>query len=383
MEKKGALHGITVLDISRMLPGPFCTMVLADHGARVITIEDKRFEKEGSFPPSVNRNKEHMTLNLKSREGKEIFYRLVGNADILVEGFRPGVAARLGVDYDTLKEKNPGLIYCSISGYGQTGPLRDRPGHDVNYLGVSGLLDQIGPKDGAPTIPGFQIADIAGGGLHGALGILLALFDRTRTGRGQFIDIAMTDCCLPMLAVNMDLQRLTGERPKRSDAFLSHGYAFYNTFETRDGKYLTLGALEPHFWNTLCDHLGVPPHLSCLQLNKEKQGEIKAFMEDTFKKKDRHEWELELDQLPICWGPVNTLEEAMESEVFSARQMVVETVAPNGDREKTFGVPIKMSETPGSIRSTPVGFGESTVKILEEVEFSRDDIDAFFTKEII
>ena len=157
MESKGALAGIKVLDISRLLPGPFCSMILADHGATVIAVEDKRYINSGNYLPEVNRNKRHITLNLKSEQGKEIFYRLAEDVDVIIEGFRPGTVKKLGIDYESVRKFNPGIIYCSITGYGQTGSYKDKPGHDVNYMSMAGLLDQIGPAGGAPTIPGIQI----------------------------------------------------------------------------------------------------------------------------------------------------------------------------------------------------------------------------------
>ena len=193
MSKNGALFGITVIDLSRLLPGPYCSMILADHGARVIAVEDKRFLADGLFLNLINRNKEHMSLNLKTEKGKEIFFRLIQNADVVLEGFRPGVVERLGVGYETVRRINPRIIYCSITGYGQDGPFRDRVGHDANYLSYAGVLDLIGEADRPPSIPGIQIADIAGGGMNAAIGILLALFARDKSGNGQYIDISMTD----------------------------------------------------------------------------------------------------------------------------------------------------------------------------------------------
>ncbi|MBE9541268.1 MAG: CoA transferase, partial [Proteobacteria bacterium] len=175
-----ALEGIKIIDLSRMLPGPYCSMILADHGARVIAIEDKRFMADDIFLSPVNRNKDHMTLNLKTKEGQEIFFKLIREADVLMEGFRPGVTKRLGIDYEVLKRINPGIIYCSITGYGQDGPFRDIAGHDVNYLSFAGILGIIGEKDGSPCIPGIQIADLVGGGMNAAIGILLALVARER-----------------------------------------------------------------------------------------------------------------------------------------------------------------------------------------------------------
>ena len=199
--KFGALDGITVIDLSRLLPGPYCSMILADHGARVIAIEGRQFVADGLFFNTINRNKEHMSLNLKTEEGKQIFSRLVEKADVVLEGFRPGVVDRLGVDYGSVRKVNPKIIYCAITGYGQDGPFRDRVGHDVNYLSFAGVLNLMGEADRPPSIPGIQIADIAAGGMNAAIGILLALFAREKTGKGQYIDISMTDGMVGFLPI--------------------------------------------------------------------------------------------------------------------------------------------------------------------------------------
>jgi crotonobetainyl-CoA:carnitine CoA-transferase CaiB-like acyl-CoA transferase len=212
----GALKGVTVLDLSRLLPGPFCSMILADHGARVIAIEDKKqYAADGLFVPTVQRNKQHMTLDLKTPEGQEIFFRLAAIADVIIEGFRPGVVERLGVDYERVRRVKPDIVYCSITGYGQNGPYAQRVGHDVNYLGYAGVLDLMGAPDRPPSIPGIQIADIAAGGMNGAIGILLALFARQRTGEGQRIDISMSDGMLAMLPVAQFWQAFSGQAPRR------------------------------------------------------------------------------------------------------------------------------------------------------------------------
>ncbi|MDO9262857.1 MAG: CaiB/BaiF CoA-transferase family protein, partial [Desulfosalsimonadaceae bacterium] len=238
MSGKGALSGLTVLDLSRLLPGPFCSMILADHGARVIAVEDSRYAAEAGGNATVLRNKEHMTLNLKSEAGREIFLKMADRADVVLEGFRPGVVERLGVGYDAVSARNPGIIYCSISGYGQTSPFRNEAGHDVNYLSVAGVLDLIGEGDRPPSIPGIQIADLAGGGMNAVIGILLALHARHQTGKGQYIDISMTDGSLSLLSLVLSLKQFTGLPVKRADSFLSHRYACYNTYETADGRYL-------------------------------------------------------------------------------------------------------------------------------------------------
>lgn len=376
MSKSGALTGITVLDLSRLLPGPFCSMILADHGARVIAIEDKRFMADNLFITTVNRNKEHMSLNLKTPEGKEIFFRLAKKTDILIEGFRPGVVDRLGVDYDTIRNINSNIIYCSITGYGQTGKHRSRAGHDVNYLGYSGVLELIGAPDRPPSIPGIQIADIAGGGMNAVIGILLALWARERIGKGQHIDISMTDGMLNFLPLVLFFLQHDGKIPKRGDSLLSHRYACYNTYETLEGRYISIGAVENRFWQQLCKHLGVPEYAP-LQYDENKRAEIIEFMKNTFKRKTLSEWEAELANLDVCWSPVKTLQEVLEDPFFRKRETVVDISQKNNDKTATLGVTVKLSETPGTIRTPPVDFGESTVSILQELGYTKNQIEAF------
>jgi len=382
MTAEGALAGITVVDLSRLLPGPYCSMILADHGARVIAIEDRRFLADGLFMNTVNRNKEHMTLNLKTAEGGEIFQRLVKTADVVMEGFRPGVVAKLGVDYPSVAAVNPRIVYCSISGYGQNGPFRDRVGHDCNYLSISGVLDLIGPADGPPSIPGVQFADIAGGGMNAAIGILLALYARERTGKGQYIDISMTDSMVGFLPAALFFKQLTGRSPRRSNAILSHRYACYNTYETADGRFLSIGAVENRFWKQLCDTLGVPEY-AALQYDEDRRTELIDFMRATFKRKPMAEWEAVLCDRDICWGKVQHLNEVLSDPLFRERHMVVDIADQQGKSVPTLGVSVKLSGTPGSVRTPPKAFGESTRAILEELGYSAADIEAFHEKGVV
>ena len=381
MPKNGALSGITVIDLSRLLPGPFCSMILADHGARVISVEDKRFISDDFFVSTVNRNKEHMSLNLKTPEGKEVFYRLVTRADVLLEGFRPGVVHRLGVDYDTLRKVNPRIIYCSITGYGQTGPNKDRAGHDVNFIGYSGVLDLMGEPNRPPSIPGVQIADIAGGGMNAAIGVLLALWARERTGKGQYIDISMTDGVVGLLSLPLYFFQRTGEMPKRGEWVLSHRYAFYNTYETADGNFISLGAVENRFWKKLCEHLGVPEYAG-LQYDEDHREEIMEFMRKRFKQKRLSEWEADLVELDVCWGRIQKIDEVLNDPVFREREMVVDMDLKNGKKTIALGVPIRLSETPGKIRTPPVAFGENTQDILRELQFTPEQIEMFQSKDV-
>jgi len=378
----GALEGIEVIDLSRMLPGPYCSMILADHGARVIAIEDKRFMADDIFLSPVNRNKDHMTLNLKTKEGHDIFFKLIRDADVLMEGFRPGVTKRLGIDYETLKKVNSRIIYCSITGYGQDGPYRDVAGHDVNYLSFAGILDMIGEKDRTPCIPGIQIADLVGGGMNAAIGILLALVAREKTGRGQYIDISMTDGMVGLLSVPLYIFQRNGMVPKRSDTFLSHRYACYNVYETADRRYISIGAVENRFWQNLCDVLDVPEY-GPLQYDDSNRKEILAFCRKAFKKKTLDEWVRELKDKDVCWGKVQNLEEVFNDPIFLARDMVCEVKDNKGKSVTVLGIPVKLSDTPGSIRTAPVGFGESTKKILEELGYAKREIDRFMEKGVV
>ncbi len=376
MLEKGALTGITVLDLSRLLPGPFGSMILADHGARVISIEDKRFIADGFFITTVNRNKEHISLDLKTAEGKEIFFRLVKTADVVMEGFRPGVVQRLGVDYDTVCRVNPGIIYCSITGYGQTGPCVNRVGHDVNYLSNAGILDLIGQADASPAIPGVQIADIAGGGMNAVIGILLALFARNQSGKGQYIDISMTDGMLGFLSIPLFFHQMTSKIPTRSDAILSHRYACYNTYETADGRFLSIGAVEHRFWKKLCEHLELPEYID-LQYDDSVRMEIIDTLRAVFRRKTLDQWNSDLGDLEICWGKVQNLEDVLKDPLFREREMVIDLEGKDGKSTPVFGVSVKLSRTPGTVRTPAVGFGESTVSILREIGYAENDIAAF------
>ncbi len=382
MIKKGALSDITVIDLSRLLPGPYCSMILADHGARVIAVESKQFMADGLFMNTVNRNKEHMSLNLKSEGGKQIFLRLIEKADVMLEGFRPGVVDRLGVDYQSVQKVNPKIIYCSITGYGQDGPFRDRVGHDVNYLSYAGVLNLIGEPDRPPSIPGIQIADIAAGGMNAAIGILLALFAREKTGRGQYIDISMTDGMVGFLPVALFFKQLTGHDPLRADALFSHRYACYNTYETADGRFLSIGAVENRFWKRLCDHLNVPQY-AALQYDDSHREEILDFMRVTFRKQTLDEWDAELADLEICWGRVQTFSEMLADPLFREREMILELKGRTGEKKAAIGVPVKLSETPGSVRSAAVDFGESTPSILRELGYSENEIEEFAESKVI
>ncbi len=382
MGKTGALSGITVLDLSRLLPGPYASMILSDHGARVICIEDRRFAGEVFENNTVNRGKEHMTLNLKSEEGRSIFFRMAESADVVLEGFRPGVTKRLGVDYESVSKVNPGIVYCSITGYGQTGPYSGSVGHDVNYLSIAGVLDLIGEPGGRPVIPGIQIADMAGGGMNAVIGIMLALFSRQKTGRGQYIDISMTDGSMSLLSLAVSFLQTPGHSVGRGDSLLSHRYACYNTYETQDGLYLSIGAVENRFWRNLCDYFNVPEYAP-LQYDDTRRKEILEFMKGKFHSRPLSHWKEALAGLEICWAPVQTLSEALEDPCFLHRQMVVELNDEQGRTLTALGAPVKLSENPADVRGMPPEFGKDTRVVLKEFGYGDEQIDALSEKGVI
>lgn len=380
--QNGALTGIRVLDLSRLLPGPYCSMILADHGAEVIAVEDKRFQAAGHYIALLNRNKRHLALDLKTPEGRAVFLKLADRADVLIEGFRPGVARRLGVDYDTLRERNPGLVYCAITGYGQSGPLRDRAGHDVNYLAAAGVLELVGEPGRAPVIPGVQLADIAGGGMNGAIGILLALMARERTGKGQYVDISMADGMVGMLPLAFFFRQLTGAFPQRGAGMLSHRYACYNTYETADGRFVALGAVEPVFWQRLCEHLEMPDWIP-LQYDETRREEIIADLREIFRAHPLAYWQKRLERLDACCEPVRTLEEVMAEPHFRERGTLVTAADETGRPADTLGVAVKLSGTPGGLRTPPVAFGASTRDILRELGYDDAHIERLYAKNVV
>jgi len=382
MERSGSLSGIKVLDLSRLLPGPYCSMILADHGAEVIAVEDRRFKKDDLFFNSINRNKRHMSLNLKSDEGKEIFYKLAEKSDVMLEGFRPGVAERLGVDYQTLRTINPSIIYCSITGYGQDGPFRDRVGHDVNYMATAGLLGLIGPESGPPSIPGVQFADIAGGSMNAVIGILLALYARTTSGTGQYIDISMTDGLLGFLSLPHFFSQKSGSDPCRGNDLLSHRYGCYNIYETADGRFIAIGAVENRFWARLCTILGMDEYAD-RQYDEEIRVEIIERFKKCFSTRSAQKWNEILADQEVCYSVVQDYQDVINSQLFRERKVIVDRREPDGAVITELGIAIKLTETPGSIRTKPVDFGADTVEILAELGYLEKQINEYAEKEII
>jgi alpha-methylacyl-CoA racemase len=394
----GVLDGITVLEMARVPPAEMPGMFLADMGADVLKIETPPDEPEDATARRraafayVNRNKRSLALNMKAPEGQAIFKKLAAAADVIVEGFRPGVMKRLGGDYETLSAANPRLVYCSLSGFGHNGPYRDYPAHDGNYLSLAGVLNLIGEPDRKPIFPLNLVADYGGASMHGALGIMMALFARERTGRGQHVDVSYLDTSLALLAAtpNMRFFWSDGMAPKRGEGFLGGSYPYYAVYETRDRKYLTIGCTEPWLWENFCKAINRPdfvkfarrPDQFVRAANTEEVA-CREEIEALIRTRTRDEWYDFLVKADVCVGKVYEPEEVVADPQVQARDMVVEMRHPVHGTVTQFGQPIKLSETPGTIRSVAPYSGEHTDQVLGELGLREGDIRSLREKKIV
>ncbi len=370
-----ALQGIRVLDLSQLYPGPLCTMILADLGAEVIKVEPPGTGDHARAYPflfnQINRNKKSLALNLKHPRAQEAFRRLARTADVVVEGFRPGTTTRLGVDYLTLREINPRLIYCSISGFGQDGPYRDRPGHDINYMAMGGVLGLTRDREGKPVVLGFEVADIVSA-LNSVIGILAALQARERTGEGQLVDISMLDCVVALLSNSLGPYLETGELPTINPL---HATPHYGIFETSDGEYLVIGiAHEDWFWDELCEALGME---DAKGLNAAQRilncGQLLPRVREAVRSRTLAEWmEVMADKdIPFCNLP--DVAGALDDPQVRHRRMVVE-VGEGERRMRLLGSPYKLSSTPPRFELPPPRLGEHTDELLLEAGYSREEV---------
>jgi crotonobetainyl-CoA:carnitine CoA-transferase CaiB-like acyl-CoA transferase len=387
----GPLAGVRVLDLSRLLPGGFCSLLLADYGADVLKVEDTRL---GDYirwaPPAVegaaasaasalflalNRNKRSIRLDLKRDEGRAVLLALAREHDVVLESFRPGVLDRLGVGYEALRAVNPKLVYCAITGYGQDGPLRDRAGHDMNYLGLVGLLGLTGAADGPPVQPAGQIADIGGGALMAAFGILAALREADRTGHGQVVDVSMADGALSWLAMVAARHLADGAVPARGTLELAGGLACYRPYACADGGWVTLGALEAKFWAAWCAGVG-RPDLVAAQF-AAPGSEQHAVVEEIFAARTRAEWEAFAAEHECCLEPVLALDEALASELVRAREMVVGLDQPGvAEPVRLLGAPVRLSRTPADCNRLPgPELGEHTEAVLRSLGYDEAAIE--------
>ncbi len=385
---QGPLAGVRVLDLSRLLPGGFCSLLLADYGAEVLKVEDTGMGDyvrwsppyyEGAEPSArsalflaLNRNKRSIRLNLKDEAGREVLLRLVREYDIVLESFRPGVLDRLGVGYERLREENAGLVYCAISGYGQDGPYRDRSGHDMNYLGLNGLLALTGELGGPPVQSAGQIADLGGGALMAAFGILAALRERDRSGEGQLVDVSMFDGSLSWLAMVAARTFAEGTAQRRGELELAGALICYRPYASADG-WVTLGALEPKFWQAFCR--GVERE-DLIPRQFERTGSAAhAELERIFASRSRKEWTAFAGEHDCCLEPVLELDEALDSELVRAREMVAGLDQPGlAEPVRLLGLPVKLSGTPGDPNRAPgPGLGEHTDAVLSELGYSEEE----------
>ncbi len=365
------LEHIRVVDMSRLAPGPFCTMVLADLGADVTKVaEPGEAARRGPGATEVNpldRNKRSIALDLKQDGARDAFYRLADSADVVVEGFRPGVTARLGVDYATLSRRNPRLVYCSISGYGQDGPYRDLPGHDINYISVAGALGIMGRPGYRPTIPHNILADYAGGGLMAATAIMAALLARQTTGRGQYLDMAMTEGTMYVMTNIFNRYFGTGEISRPGQTMLDGALPEYDLYECSDGRYISLGCLEPKFYVNLCQALGRE------DLGERRQDTklVRAAFEHTFRQRTRDEWYSLLSTKDICVAKVYSLDEVENDPQVQHRRMVW-PAGPNGARQ--IAPPLRLEGMPEGLRRPPPQPGQHSEEVLKELGYQERDI---------
>jgi crotonobetainyl-CoA:carnitine CoA-transferase CaiB-like acyl-CoA transferase len=353
----GPLTSMKILDFSTLLPGPYATMLLADMGADVLRVEaPDRVDLTRVMPPHdagvstahgfLNRGKQSLALNLKKEGSKEKILELVKDYDIVIEQFRPGVMDRLGIGYDTLKAINPGLIYCAITGYGQTGPYRDRAGHDINYLSLAGVSSHCGRAESGPPPMGIQIADVAGGSHHAVMGILAAVIHRQQTGEGQFVDISMTDAAFALNGM-AGAACLAGGVEQMPETSLLNGGFFYDYYQTQDSRWLSVGSLEPQFSARMCDALGIPDQKSyALSQTPEHQQKLKAALKEKIAEKNLAEWQEVFADQDACVEPVLTISEAAEHPQLKAREMVIGVDRGDGTEQRQIGFPIKFEKTP-------------------------------------
>jgi alpha-methylacyl-CoA racemase len=384
-----ALAGVRVLDLSRLLPGGFCSLLLADFGADVLKVEDTGAGDYVRWSPpyhegaddsarsalflSLNRGKRSIRLNLKEEQGREVLLRLVREHDVVLESFRPGVMERLGVGYERLRAENPGLVYCAITGYGQDGPYTGRSGHDMNYLGLNGLLGLTGDHGGPPVQPAGQIADLGGGALMAAFGILAALREREHSGQGQLVDVSMFDGSLSWLAMVAAKYLCDGEPPERGDLELAGRLICYRPYACSDG-WVTFGALEPKFWQAWCRGVG---REDLIEKQFDRPGsEAHGEVERIFAERTREEWSAFAERHDCCLEPVLELDEALDSELVRGREMVVELDQPGADGVRLLGVPVKLSRTPGAPAGPGPALGEHTDEVLGSIGYSAEEIAA-------
>ena len=380
------LEGTRILDCTRLLPYQYCTMLLGDLGAEVLKIEEPREGDYGRWGDAsrtyestafvmANRNKKSMKLNLKHERGKEIFKKLAASYDVLIESFRPGVMDRLGLGYNEICQVNTQIIYCSATGYGQTGSYRDKAGHDINYLSISGILAWTGEHTGRPVIPAIPFGDMAGGGLFSALTILAALLGRERTGRGQHIDVAQTDVLTSLNILNL-AECIAKEKGQTARPHNLRGATLcYNTFRTLDGKYIALGALESKFWENFCNKVGREDLIENRLLPYEDERDSTEALKNLFASKTQKEWVDIFEDVDTCFSPILAPEETLADAHLRERGMISTMDDPERGKTIQIGFPAKFSDGLNFKRSPAPSFGEHTTEVLADLGFSSSEVE--------
>lgn len=379
------LASLKILDFSTLLPGPFASLLLADMGAEVLRIESPtRMDLLRVLPPHdgemsashayLNRNKRSLALDLKQPEALEVIKQLLADHDIVLEQFRPGVMERLGLGYEALKAINPKLIYVSITGYGQTGPYKDRAGHDINYLALAGLSSYTGRADSGPLPLGMQVADVAGGSLHGVIGLLAAVIARQQTGQGTHLDVSMTDCAFSLNAMAGAGYLACGEEPGWENQMLNGG-SFYDYYRSRDGRWMSVGSLEPAFMQQLCTALG-RPELAAQGLSPkpEQHRALKEALKIEFERHDFAELCEMFAGIDACVEPVLNLSEAVRHPQLQARELVTQVPRGDGTTQAQMACPLKFSEDLPAPRHVGAVLGQHTDEVLGALGFSPERI---------
>lgn len=369
------LAGVKILDLARLGPGPHASQILGDFGADIIKVEPPSKGEELTMPDVLRRNTRSVRLNLKKPEGREVFEKLVREVDVVMEGFRPGVAKKLGMDYDALVKIKPDIILISLSGLGQQGPYAQVPAHDLNYQSLAGVPHMTGDLNGPPKIPGNAIADDAGG-ISAALAIMIALFHKTKTGEGQYVDFAMVDTLLNMMMLQLNEVVESRHSPRRGETTLSGKYAYYNIYECKDGKYVSLGTFEPWFWRELCGLLGVPQFGDRQHPETEDEREDqKAKLRSIFLTKNRDEWVEQLMFKDTCLSPILSLDEVLTDKHHRERGAILSGKDIGPGFVDQVGIIYKMSKTPGQIRRQAPPVGADTADVLKEIGYLPSAID--------
>jgi crotonobetainyl-CoA:carnitine CoA-transferase CaiB-like acyl-CoA transferase len=384
MEKRAsALAGIRILDLARLGPGPHCAQILGDFGADVIKVEEpgagdgrragRMLRIPGDAP--IRRNSRSIGLNLRTEEGRQAFYKLAGSADAMMEGYRPGVAKRLGIDYETVRQHRRDIVYASLTGYGQDGLYSGYVGHDVNYQALAGMLGLTGRPGSRPAIPGNAVADNAGG-ISAALALTIGLLTRERTGTGQYIDVSLVDTLLTMMFLSIDQHVATGEVPRAGDTMLTGRYPWYDVYETKDGKYLSVGAVEPWFYENLCRILGRDDFAEDQYAEGERRQEIFDAFAAIFRSKTRDEWVAELMHAETCVAPVYSLDEVVADPHLRQRESILGGDDTGMGMRDQVGMLAKFSETPGKVQGRGPELGENTIELLSELGYDESGIHA-------